>query len=297
VAAVKLLITGGSGFLGSKIASISLKKGYETYSGYNKHKAMNGIPVQFDICDKKAVNKSFERIKPEVVIHAAAFTNVDKCEENIEIARRVNIEGTRNIVKSCKFHNVFLIYISTDYVFSGEEGMYKEIDKPKPINYYGLTKFEAEKIISSSSIKWSIARPSAIFDFTPAPRKSNFALWLIKRCREKKKMKIITDQWVSPVLNTNLSEMILEIIERKLTGIYHLAGATPLNRYDFAMLLCDTFHLDKDLIHPTKSSNMKWRAKRPLNSSLDVTKAMNKLKNKPLHIHEAINRLKEEIKI
>jgi len=281
--------------LGSKIASIASKKEYEVHSGYNEHEAIKGTPVKLDICNKNMVEKAFERIRPEAVVHAAAMTNVDKCEEDQEAAHRVNIEGTKNILEATERYNAFLIYVSTDYVFSGEEGMYKEMDIPNPINYYGLTKLEGEKLVASSSIEWCIARPSVIYGSTPAAGKVNFALWVLNKLKENESMKIITDQWVSPTLNTNLAEMILEIIERKLTGIYHLSGATPINRYDFSTLLADTFGLEKSLISPAKSNEMKWFAKRPANTSLNVEKALINLHCKPLKIKEALIKLNEEI--
>jgi dTDP-4-dehydrorhamnose reductase len=293
---MRLLITGGSGLLGSKIARIATLNGYETHSGYSKHLATKGIPIKFDICDRKTVSKVFERIKPEAVVHAAALTNVDKCEEDVELARKVNIDGTENILDSSERHNTFLVYVSTDYVFSGEEGMYKETDKPKPINHYGLTKLEGEKRVKVSDIGWCIARTSVIYGSTPAAGKENFALWVLNKLKKREPVKIITDQWVSPTLNTNLAKMILEIIERKLTGIYHLAGATPVNRHEFSTLIAETFQLDKTLITPAKSIEMKWLAKRPKNTSLNVEKAIKTLEFKPRKIHDALNKLFEEIK-
>ena len=292
---MRLLITGGSGLLGSKIASIAVRKGYETYTGYNNHEATNGIPVKLNICNKREVDKAFEKVKPNAVINAAALTNVDKCEEDKELARRVNIEGIKNIAEASEHHNAFLVHVSTDYVFSGEEGMYKESDEPKPINYYGLTKLEAEKIVTSSNLEWCITRPSVIYGATPAAGKDNFALWVLNKLKNREHMRIITDQWVSPTLNTNLAEMILEIIERKLTGTYHLAGATPLDRYEFTTRIAETFQLDRALIFPSTSNEMKWLAKRPKNTSLNVEKASKKLDNKPLKIREALNMLKEEM--
>jgi dTDP-4-dehydrorhamnose reductase len=291
---MRLLITGGSGLLGSKTASITVRKGYETYSGYNDHEATNGTTVKLDICNKREVDKAFDRVKPDTVIHAAALTNVDKCEEDMEMARRVNIEGTQNITNASEHHNAFLVHISTDYIFSGEEGMYKETDEPNPINYYGLTKLEAEKIVTSSNLEWCIARSSVIYGATPAAGKDNFALWVLNKLKNRERMRIITDQWVSPTLNTNLAEMILEIMEKKLTGTYHLAGATPLNRHEFTTLIAETFQLDRALISPVKSSEMKWLAKRPKNTSLNVEKALKTLKNKPLKIQDALSILREE---
>jgi dTDP-4-dehydrorhamnose reductase len=292
---MKLLITGGSGLLGSKIAEIAKARGFEVYSGYNEHEAMIGIPVKLDVCNKSQVSKALVKIKPEAIVHAAALTNVDKCEEDRDLAQKVNVEGTKNIVESSKLHNSFLVHVSTDYVFSGEEGMYKETDEPAPINNYGLTKLEAEKIVTASELDWCIARPSVIYGSTPAAGKDNFALWILNKLEKRESIRIITDQWVSPTLNTNLAKMILECIERKLTGIYHLAGATPINRYEFAMRIADTFQLDKTLITPTKSRDMKWLAKRPKNTSLDIEKASKTLRNKPINIQDALKKLREEI--
>ena len=291
---MRLLITGGSGLLGSKISNLSVKDEHVTFSGYNNHEVTYGKPIKFDICNKQAVNDAFNRIRPEAIIHAAALTNVDKCEECKELAQQVNIEGTRNIIEASKRHNSFLVYISTDYVFSGKNGNYKETNVPDPINYYGFTKLEAEKVVTTSK-KWCIVRPSVIYGSTSAVGKINFVLWVLNKLRNNEPIKIITDQIVSPTYNTNLAKMILEILERKITGIYHLSGATPVSRYTFAVLIADTFGLDKSLIQPSKSSEMKWLAERPLNTSLNVEKASEILKTKPLEIREALEKLKEEI--
>jgi len=292
---LRILITGGSGLLGSKIAEIAVQKGYDVYSGYNRHESRFGIPVKLDICDKNALNKIFRDVKPEVAIHAAALTNVDKCEEDRPLARKINVDGTRNICELTNKHGAFLIYVSTDYVFSGEKGLYKETDETKPINYYGITKLKGENTVKTMLDEWAIARPSVIYGSTPAAGKVNFALWVLEKLKKEESIRVITDQYVSPTLNTNLADMILEVAERKLTGTYHLAGATPIDRYSFAQLLAEKFELDKNLIKTAKSEEMKWKARRPKNTSLNVEKAIRTLKNKPIKIEEAIRRLKEEI--
>lgn len=292
---MRFLITGGSGLLGSKVAEKAVREGYEIYSGYNQHEARAGIPVKLDVCKRDVMHKVFNEIKPEIVVHTAALTNVDKCEEEKELAWKVDVEGTKNIVEFSRKHKAFLIYISTDYVFSGEEGMYKETDETRPINYYGATKLEGEKIVNALMAEWCIARPSVIYGSVPAAGKVNFALWVLDKLRKGESVKIIMDQYVSPTLNTNLAEMIIEVASRRLTGIYHLAGATPINRYGFARLLAETFELDKNLIKPAKSAEMEWKAKRPKNTSLNVEKASKTLSKKPLKIEDALNKLKEEI--
>ncbi len=291
---MKLLITGASGLYGSKLAQLALSKNFEVYSSDIQSLSVYGKFVKLDISGKEQVEEVFKLIKPDVVVHAASLTDVDKCELNKELAWKVNVEGTKNIVEGAKSSGSFLIYISTDYVFSGKTGRYKEIDQPDPINYYGLTKLKAEEIVQTQP-EYFIARPSVIYGSTPAAGKVNFVLWLIETLRKGERVKIVTDQWNTPTLNTNLAEMTLEVIQRRLTGIYHLCGATRVSRLEFAIAIADILDLDRGLIDSVLSSQFSWPAKRPMDSSLDTSKAQRTLKSKPLELEEALRRLKIEL--
>jgi dTDP-4-dehydrorhamnose reductase len=291
---LKLIVTGASGLYGSKLAELATARNYEVYSGYNRDEPVCGTPVQFDVSDKNRVEEVFEKVGPEVVVHAAALTDVDKCEINKELAWKINVEGTRNIAEAVKTSGAFLFYVSTDYVFNGETGHYKEDDRPDPINYYGFTKLKAEELVKDLVGEYCIARASVIYGSTPAAGKVNFALWLLNKLERSEKARIVTDQWNSPTLNTNLADMTLEVIERKLTGIFHLSGATRISRYDFAKQIAESFNLDSNLISPT-ASEFSWAAKRPRDSSLDTAKAQQTLKNKPLQINQALERMKQEL--
>lgn len=294
---MKLLITGASGLYGSKLAKLALDSGIEVYSSDIQGLSIYGNFVKLDIVGKAQVDEAFHTIKPDVVVHAASLTDVDKCEMNKEIAWRVNVEGTKNIVEASQKAGSFLIYISTDYVFSGEKGCYVESDSPEPINYYGLTKLEAETVVMQSmpEADFFIGRPSVIYGSTPAAGKVNFALWLIEALRKGDRVKIITDQWNTPTLNTNLAEMTLEVIERRLTGVYHTCGATRVSRFEFAIKIADVFDLDKSLIDKVTSAQFILPAKRPMDSSLDTSLAQRNLNCKPLPLDKALERLKEEL--
>jgi dTDP-4-dehydrorhamnose reductase len=291
---LKLLITGASGLYGSKLAELAVARNFEVYSCDVQELQVCGNFVKFDVSNKELVNEAFQRVKPDVVVHAATLTDVDKCELNKELAWKINVEGTKNILEAAKSAGSFLIYISTDYVFNGEKGNYKESDKPDPINYYGLTKLKAEELVKAQA-EYFIARPSVIYGSTPAAGKVNFALWLIDTLGKGERVKIVTNQWNTPTLNTNLAEMTMEVVERRLTGTFHLCGATRVSRFQFAELIAEAFGLDKSLIDPALSSQFKWPAKRPMDSSLDTSKAQKTLKNKPLEMGEALNRLKVEL--
>jgi len=291
----RILLTGASGLLGSKIVQMSRERNLTIYPTYNEHPAQGENKLKVDLQNPQQINDSLQSLKPEYVIHCAALTDVDKCEINQELAQKINIEGTRNIIKASEKAGAFLIFVSTDYVFQGDKGAYKEEDETNPINYYGYTKLQAEILVRNMMSNWAIVRPSVIYGSVPAAGKVNFALWLINKLQQREPVKIITDQWVSPTLNTNLGEMILEIIQRRLSGVYHLAGATQINRYEFSKKIAQCFSLDEKLILPALSKDMNWLAKRPLNTTLNTQKASHTLGAKPMVIQEALTQLKTEI--
>ncbi len=283
---MKLFITGGSGLFGSKLAEIAGNE-HEVYAGFRSHDPPFGVPVKFDLTSN--VLDVVKEIRPDAIVHSAAMTDVDKCEVEKELAYKINVEGTKKVAEAAKKVNAFLVYISTDYVFSGDRGMYREDDETNPVNYYGYTKLEGEKFCEN------VARTCVIYGSRPAAGKVNFALWLIEKLEKGEEVKIVTDQFITPTLNTNLAEMVLEVVERGVTGTFHLAGATRVSRFDFATELARVFGFDESLIKPAKMSEINWIAKRPRDSSLDVTKASEFLKNKPYDLKKALKTLKEEI--
>jgi dTDP-4-dehydrorhamnose reductase len=291
---MRILVTGASGLLGSKLVEILLRKGYVVYAGYNENKPKAGLPVKLDVSNEGDVKRAFDISRPEVVVHAAALTNVDACELKKELAWSINVVGTRNIVKLSKKYSAFMIYISTDYVFKGDKGMYSEDDPTEPVNYYGYTKLKGEEEVRLLE-EHCIARTSVIYGSIPAAGKVNFALWVIDKLRKGEKVRALTDQWNSPTLNVNLAEMIVEIAERRLLGTFHLAGATRISRYDFARLIARKFNLDERLIQPIMSNEISWIAQRPRDSSLNVEKASRTLKIKPLDIHRSLEILRSEL--
>ncbi len=284
-----IFVTGGSGLLGSKFAEIALEMyEHEVCTGYCHNKPEFGAPVKFDLTKDRDLEVIY-KIRPEVIIHTAALTNVDECETNKELAYKINTEGTKRVVEVAGELKAFLVYVSTDYVFSGNKGMYKEEDEPNPVDYYGYTKLMGENYCDC------IVRPCVIYGAKPASGTINFALWLIDKLRNKEEVKIVTDQYITPTLNTNLAKMLLEVAEKELKGVFHLAGATRVSRYDFALQIADKFELDKKLIVQSRIADMRWIAHRPKDSSLDTSKALRYLNEKPYELDKALDVLKEEM--
>jgi len=288
---MKVFITGGSGLLGYRIAELALEKGYDVYSGYCHSKPLVGEAVRVDLSEPVSAFDVVKEVKPDVIMHAAALTNVDRCEKEKELAFKVNVKGTKVIAEAARKLNSFLIYVSTDYVFDGSKGMYKEDDETNPINYYGYTKLLGEQYCKD----FCIARTCVIYGAKPASGKINFVLWLIDKLRNGEKVKIITDQYITPTLNTNLAKMMLEVAEKELKGVFHLAGATRVSRFEFAKAVADVFGLDETLITPSKMGEINWIAKRPRDSSLDTSKAASLLDEKPYTLEKALKVLKREL--
>jgi dTDP-4-dehydrorhamnose reductase len=176
---------------------------------------------------------------------------------------------------------------------TAKRGLYSEEDQPNPISHYGSTKLKGEEFVKELAEKWCITRASVIYGWSQTP-KLNFATWLMKNLNQGKEVKVLTDQYVSPTLNTNLAEMLLEITERNMTGIVHTAGATKVSRHEFALELARIFNLKRDLIKPAKTHEMSWKAKRPKDSSLNVNKAAALLNKKPLTLKQAFEVMKKE---
>ena len=288
---MRIFITGGGGLLGSRLAERALEEGHDVFSGYNNSIPVRGEPIKLEMAVDNSIYKAMDQAQPEIVFHTAALTDVDRCETEKDLACCINARGTKVLAEAARKMGAFLVYISTDYVFDGKQGLYKEEDAPNPINHYGHTKLLGEKYADC------VARTCVIYGSKPASGKINFALWILENLHKGEEIRIVTDQYVSPTLNTNLAVMLLGAGERKLEGTNHLAGATRISRYDFARRLADVFELDSSLIIEAKMNDMNWKARRPMDSSMDISKAKRFFKDTdmPWDIDRSLKTLKEEI--
>lgn len=292
---MKFLITGSTGLVGSQLVKDLVKSGHLVYSCYNNSKPYHGTPIHLDLANHSKIVETVATIRPDVVIHLAAITNVDLCEKEKELALNINSKATEVLSKQAAKNGSFFVYVSTDYVFDGDKGMKKESDVANPVDYYGYSKYQGEIAVQDMASNWCIARTSTPFGVNQT-RKS-FPTFVIENLQTKKEVNAITDQYTSPTYVPNLSQMLIEISTRQILGVIHLAGATRISRYDLAKLVAEKLGLDTNLLKPTNIKDMvNWTAKRPLDSSLDVSKATQILNEKPLTIEEGLDRFIAEIK-
>ena len=290
---LKFLITGSSGLVGQQVVK-DLSEIHEVFSCYNKSKPEYGNAIKMDLLNHETISNVLFEIKPDVVIHLGAMTGVDLCEKEESMAFDINTKATQIIAQQCSTLNTFLVYVSTDYVFDGNSCMYYEDSVPNPLSVYGKSKLEGEKVIQTFSSDWCIVRTSTPFGLHPT--KKSFPIWVIENLQKQKQIDVLTDQFTSPTYVPSLSRMLIEISERHLTGIIHVAGASKISRYEMASLVSDKLGLDGKLLREISINDIKWEAQRPKDSSLNVSKAISILNQKPQKIDHDVNLFIDEIK-
>ena len=290
---LKVLVTGSAGLVGRQVVK-DLSNSHQVFSCYNESKPEYGDSVKMDLKNREMISSILTEKKPDIVIHLGAMTGVDLCEKEKTSASEINTKATEIIAKECSKLNSFLVYVSTDYVFDGNLGMYKEDDVTNPLGFYGKSKLEGEKVVQNFSTNWCIARTSTPFGLHPT--KKSFPMWVIENLQKQKQIDVLIDQFTSPTYIPNLSRMLIEISERRVTGIIHAAGASKISRYQMASMVSDKLNLDSTLLKQISINKMKWVAQRPKDSSLDVSRASSILNEKPQKIDQSLNLFIDEMK-
>ena len=268
----KLLIIGGSGLVGSTLLQYA-SPNYSIHFTYNTNKItfdnVNSTRINL-LGNQKMLIDLIKEVQPDIVVNTAAHSSVDLCETDHSIADKLHVDITQDITQVCKDIDSKLVYISTDAVFQGElHKKYTELDQPNPINYYGKTKLQAEQITLNASSKNVVLRTAVIYGWH---KKSRFTNWIIQTLKENHIVDPFIDQYNTPTLVDDLAKSLLSIFEKNISGIFHAAGKSCLNRYEFALVLASTFGLDKKLIKSVTSKEKKQDAPRPTSTCLDSRK-------------------------
>lgn len=252
---MKIIVTGSNGQLGTDVVAELQKNGIEPIEA--------DLP-ETDITDPESIEKLITESDAEAVIHCAAFTNVDLAESNKETCRKINVDGTVNIAKSCKKHGIKLLYLSTDYVFGGDGEEPFETDSPtSPCNYYGETKLEGEKAVRKNCEKHFIVRISWVF----GENGKNFVKTMLRLAESRSEITVVNDQTGSPTYTKDLSELLCRMIMTEKYGTYHATNEGFCSWAEFAARIMEISGLETK-IFPIPSSEYKSVAARPANSRL-----------------------------
>lgn len=259
---MKIAVTGATGLVGSRIVEL-LQDKFEFENS------------DVDITDQDKISKRIKNTNAQIVLHLAAKTDVDSCEKDMALGEKgdawlVNVEGTKNIAEACENYSKKIIYVSTDFVFDGENppvGGYAEKDSQNPINWYGRTKFEGEKIIQSLKSPWVLMRLA--YPYRVSFTRPDFVRTILDRLKKQEEVKGVVDHIFTPTFIDDVAAAISTLLEKNATGIYHVAGSQSLSPYDAARLICQKFGFDKSLVSSiTRAEYFRDRAPRPQEISL-----------------------------
>lgn len=257
---MKVLVTGVKGQLGYDVVRELQKRGHETV----------GVDIdEMDITDAAAVERVMTEVQPDAVIHCSAYTAVDRAEEDTEICRRVNVDGTENIAKICKKLDCKMLYLSTDYIFSGDgERPWEPDDEASPLNAYGQSKYDGELALKKYVEKYFIVRISWVFGING----NNFIKTMLRLGRENGAVKVVDDQIGSPTYTYDLARLLVDMIESDRYGAYHATNEGICSWYEFAKEIFRAAGMDNVSVTPVKSGEFPVKAKRPKNSRMSKEK-------------------------
>jgi dTDP-4-dehydrorhamnose reductase len=244
----KIIITGADGYLGSNLKNFLGSKGYEIHAlteGGSKREKF----YQVDVTDKESVFKVIKSVNPEIIIHAAGISSLSQCEKENNLAWKINVEGTRNVIAAIRKVNskIKLVFLSSDYAFSGEKGNYKESGVLKPKTFYGKTKVQSENDIKEGLENYIICRTANVYG-----RGGNFFNFIVENLDKNLKTEVFEDVFYTPTYIDYLLDCVYKLLEKDFKGVIHVAGKEKISRHQFALIVAEVLNKDKKLIKATK---------------------------------------------
>jgi dTDP-4-dehydrorhamnose reductase len=248
-----------------------------------------------DITSFEQVQEVIKKYKPHCIINSAAMTNVDQCEEDMVGAENLNINAVSHLIDAANQVDAHFIQLSTDFIFDGKAGPYKEDDEPNPLSFYGKTKLEAEKIIRAKSNKWSIIRTILVYGIVHDISRSNIVLWAKNAIEKGQPLKIVDDQFRSPTLAEDLAIGCQLVEQKEAEGIYNISGKDQMSIVSLVERVADYFQLDKTSIERVSSSTLNQPAKRPPITGFNLEKSIKELGYNPHSFEEGIELLMRQL--
>ena len=295
----KILITGANGLLGQKLVLLFSKSENTTVIATGKGPVRIDFPnvsyLDVDLANRGEVFVAFMKAAPTHIIHAAAITQVDLCEQDNEMCWRNNVIASENLIEVAEELDANFQYISTDFVFDGTAGPYKETDQPNPINFYGKSKHVVEQLLINSQLNYAIVRTVLVYGVGQNLSRSNLVLWVKNKLENHEPIRVVNDQWRSPTFVDDLATGCKLILEKKASGIFHIAGKEYLTPYAIALKTAEIFSLDSNLISPTDASAFKEIGTRPLKTGFDISKSVKELGYEPVSLEQGLILVKEQL--
>jgi dTDP-4-dehydrorhamnose reductase len=289
----RILVTGSNGLLGQKITEQILKlKHFEliaTSKGPNRYPVTEGyVYAEMDILDPANVKHVVEHFLPDAIVHTAAMTNVDTCEDQKELAYALNVQAVNTLITLCEAHDLQLVHLSTDFIFDGASGPYDEEATANPLSYYGQTKLEAEELLKRSKARWAILRTILVYGIVSDMSRSNIVLWAKTALEKGAPLNIVNDQWRMPTLAEDLADACLLAVEKNAQGVFNVSGKDMMSVSELVARVADYWSLDKSLVHEVSANTLNQRAKRPARTGFVLDKTIRELGYQPHSFEEGL---------
>ncbi|MDN3619361.1 SDR family oxidoreductase [Polaribacter undariae] len=295
---VKVVITGSNGLLGQSLLNLLLKEkeNYQVFGfsrGDNRSGRNDFSYVSIDITEEEKLKKALLEIQPDFIINTAAMTQVDDCENQKAACDLLNVTVVKWLAEISEELNAHLIHISTDFIFDGIKGNYKETDIANPLSYYGSSKLKSEELLLESSINYTILRTILVYGKVFDMSRSNIVLWVREMLEKGKEITIVDDQFRTPTYVEDLALACKVSMDKKATGVFNISSNELLSVYEIAQQIAISFNLDKNLIKPISTSTLNQTAPRPAKTGFDLSKTNNELEFYPKSFKEDLQRFKE----
>jgi len=289
----RILITGANGLLGQSLLFLGQNRHELLATGRGPARGNHfGFPyAELDSTKEEDYERVFEEFKPDVVIHSAAMTQVDDCEQDQEACNLLNVEATKYCAEACARHGIHLIFLSTDFIFDGKNGPYGEEAEPAPLSVYGWSKLRAEEAVKASGVRYAIARTVLVIGYVPGLSRSNIILWARQALGRGERIRVVHDQVRSPTWSVDLADGCLRIAEVGAEGIYNISGPDTMSILDLVRRVAYHAGLDASLIDAVSSESLGQAAKRPPITGFDISKARRDLGFSPHSFSEVLNRI------
>jgi len=267
-----LVVTGASGLLGASVLRSAVELGWETVGFCHQHVIKDPTVrlTRVDLTDDSATRKLLSDLRPDVIMHCAAATNVDWCEDNPKQAEAINVQASAVLAEIASALNARFVYVSTDSVFDGKRGKYAETDEPTPLNVYARSKLAGERETLRRNAAALVVRVS-IYGWN-AQNKDSLAEWVFRRLEEGSDVPGFTDVFFTPILVNHLVPVLFAMLQHELAGLYHVAGSERISKFEFARRVATIFGFDPARVTPCQIKDVKLRAARPLDVSLNTGK-------------------------
>ena len=297
---IKVVITGSNGLLGQSLLNVLLKEknNYDVYGfskGVNRSGRNDFQYFSIDITNQNQLTKELLKIKPDYIVNTAAMTQVDACENDTVKCDTLNVNVVQWLAAICQELSAHLVHISTDFIFDGKKGWYKETDVPNPLSYYGFSKLKSEQILEKSNTNYTILRTSLVYGKGFDMSRSNIVLWVKESLENKREITIVDDQFRAPTYVEDLALACKISMNKNATGIFNIASSKLLSIYEIAMEIAEVFDLDNSYIKPIASSILNQTANRPAKTGFDLSKTNSILKFYPKTFQEDLQRFKQTL--